>query len=193
MPTGAPASTRMPVWRGGRCCRTSGHYQQGPQRPPSRRVRSHGRRAAPRRHLIVPKVESATRALLLELNEPLYRAAVGDGTGQFPGLGSLLPTLMENEFDEDWERFLRCFLLNEGSNVQNLTAHGFANGVSPVEAALAIRAGALMILLTNQNAVSRDEATVRAALSTPHGSHPSRSWRRRLIAAFAAARREVRY
>lgn len=47
-------------------------------------------------HLIVPKVEAAARGLLLELNEPVYRSAVGDARGQFPGPGSLLPLLVDN-------------------------------------------------------------------------------------------------
>jgi hypothetical protein len=134
------------------------------------------------------KVEAAARALLLELNEPLYRAAVG----QFPGLGSLLPPLLDNEFDPDWERFLRTFLLNDGSNVRNLVAHGFADSVGPVEAALALRAGALLILLTTTHAAGRDAAAVRAALTTPQGATLRRPWRRRLAATFLAARRELR-
>jgi hypothetical protein len=143
-------------------------------------------------HLVVPKIEAAVRALLLELNEPLYRAAVGDGVGQFPGLGSLLPLLVDNDFDPDWERFLRTFLLNDGLNVRNLVAHGFADGVGPVEAALALRAGALLILITTEDATERDAAAVRAALATPQGTMAPRSWRQRLVASFLAARRELR-
>ncbi len=143
-------------------------------------------------HLVVPKVEAAARALLLALNEPLYRAAVGDAGGQFPGLGSLLPLLLDNDFDPDWERFLRIFLLNDGSNVRNLVAHGFTDSVGPVEAALALRASALLILLTTRHAADRDAAAVRAALAMPQGTLPRRSWRQRLTATFLAARRELR-
>jgi hypothetical protein len=64
---------------------------------------------------------------VLDLNEPTYRAAVGDCAGQFPGLGSLLPDLVNNDFDPDWGRFLRVFLLNDGSNMRNLVAHGFVD------------------------------------------------------------------
>ncbi|MFI5490606.1 DUF7380 domain-containing protein [Micromonospora echinaurantiaca] len=143
-------------------------------------------------HLIVPKVEAAARGLLLELSEPVYRSAVGDAIGQFPGLGSLLPLLVDNDFDPDWERFLRTFLLNDGRNVRNLVAHGFAHNTDPVEAALAIRAGALLILLTAGPAAERDTATVRSALATPTGAAPRRPWHRRLGAAFVAARHELR-
>lgn len=142
-------------------------------------------------HLVVPKVEAAARALLLQLNEPLYRAAVGAAVGQFPGLGSLLPSLLDNDFDPDWERFLRTFLLNDGSNLRNLVAHGFTDSVGPVEAALALRASALLILLSTEHAADRDAAAVRAVLATPHGTTPRRPWRHRLTAAFLAARREL--
>ncbi len=142
-------------------------------------------------HLVVPKVEAAARALLLQLNEPLYRAAVGAAVGQFPGLGSLLPSLLDNDFDPDWERFLRTFLLNDGSNLRNLVAHGFTDNVGPVEAGLALRASALLILLSTEHAADRDAAAVRAVLATPHGTTPRRPWRQRLTAAFLAARREL--
>ncbi len=139
----------------------------------------------------MPKIEAAARALLLELNEPVYRAAVGDATGQFPGLGSLLPELLNNDFDPDWERFLRTFLLGEGSNVRNLVAHGFADTVDPINAALALRTCAVLILLTTEQAVHRDAGAVKAALATPHGARPRRHWGQRLKAAFWAARREL--
>jgi hypothetical protein len=80
-------------------------------------------------HLAAPKVEAAARALLLELNEPVYRAYVGDSIGQFGGLGVLLEPLVENNFDRDWERFLRTFLLGDGKNVRNNIAHGFTDEV----------------------------------------------------------------
>jgi hypothetical protein len=60
-------------------------------------------------HLAVPKVEAAVRALLLELNEPVYRTQVGDATGVFPGLGVLLKSLLDNDFAPDWNGFCaRC-------------------------------------------------------------------------------------
>ncbi|WP_432195900.1 hypothetical protein [Streptomyces sp. bgisy027] len=142
-------------------------------------------------HLAVPKVEAAARALLLELNEPMYRTAVGDKSGQFPGLGVLLEPLTENGFDPDWSRFLATFLLGEGMNVRNLMAHGFMNEVGRETAALGLRAYALLALITSDESVDRDDATVRAALANPHGA-PSRSWGRRTVNAMRAARIEFR-
>lgn len=142
-------------------------------------------------HLAVPKIEAAARALLLELNEPVYRAAIGDATGQFPGLSSLLLELLNNDFDPNWERFLRTFFLSEGSNVRNLVAHGFADTVDPINAALALRACAVLVLLTTENAVHRDAATVKAALATPHGPRPRRRYGQRIKAVLWAVRREL--
>ncbi|GGP85171.1 hypothetical protein GCM10010215_08310 [Streptomyces virginiae] len=141
-------------------------------------------------HLSVPKVEAAARALLLELNEPMYRVAVGDGTGVFPGLGALLDPLLENDFDPDWERFFRAFLLNEGENVRNLAAHGFLDEVSRETAALALRACALLVLITSTGPVDRDRALVKAALAKPTLVLP-RSWWQRTVSAVRAARREL--
>jgi hypothetical protein len=142
-------------------------------------------------HLAVPRIEAAVRALLLELNEPMYRVAVGDGTGVFPGLGALLEPLLENGFDPDWERFLRTFLLGDGGeNVRNLTAHGFMDDVSRETAALALRACALLVLITSGEAVNRDREVVTSVLANP--LPPSRrAWRRRIVDAARAARREL--
>ncbi|MEU9699551.1 hypothetical protein [Streptomyces sp. NPDC047981] len=142
-------------------------------------------------HLAVPRVEAAVRALLLELNQPLYRAAVGDGKGGFPGLGVLLDPLVEAGFDQDWERFLRAFLLGDGGdNVRNLTAHGSMNDVSRETAALTLRALALMALITSSESMDRDAAAVRALLSSPLPT-PSRTGWRRIVDAVRAARREL--
>ena len=143
-------------------------------------------------HLVVPKIESTARALLLELNEPIYRTAVGDSDGQFAGLGSLLPYLADNDFDPDWERFLRTFLLSDGSNVRNLVAHGFMDDVDRDTAALSLRACALMVLITNSDAAGRDRAEVRLALSTPVTSTLYRSRQLRCINALRAAYLEMR-
>lgn len=143
-------------------------------------------------HLAVPKVEAAARALLLEINEPVYRAAVGDATGQFPGLAALLKSLLENGFDPDWERFLRTFLLGHGSNIRNFAAHGFLHKVDPLNAAAALRALAVLALIAPGPAVQRDAATVKAALANPTGTRPNRTWWRRITAAATAAWYELR-
>lgn len=141
-------------------------------------------------HLSVPKVEAAARALLLELNEPMYRASVGDASGVFPGLGALLEPLLENGLDPDWERFLRTFLLNDGENIRNLAAHGFLDEVSRETAALALRASALVILIASEASASRDRKFIKAALAAPVGGRP-RSWWQRTVSAVRAARREM--
>ncbi|MFJ9902030.1 hypothetical protein ACIRVK_03810 [Streptomyces sp. NPDC101152] len=141
-------------------------------------------------HLVVPKVEASVRALLLELNEPVYKTQVGDGVGQFPGLGALLPYLMENGFDPDWERFLRTFLLGDGMGVRNLVAHGFMDTVSREKAALALRAYSLLVLITSHEHAERDAGLVKASLANPLGV-PSRLWWRRIGRALRAARNEL--
>jgi hypothetical protein len=113
----------------------------------------------------VPKVETAARALLLELNEPLYRTAVGDSSGQFPALGTLLSALLACDFDPDRERFLRTFLLTDGSNVRNYIAHGFTDTIDRTTAVLALRAGVVLALLTSNDATPRDTATLKLVLS----------------------------
>ncbi|MFM9456868.1 DUF7380 domain-containing protein [Streptomyces europaeiscabiei] len=142
-------------------------------------------------HLAVPKVEAAVRALLLELNEPMYRVAVGDGTGVFPGLGALLEPLLEKGFDPDWERFLRTFLLGDGGqSIRNLAAHGFMDEVDRETAALALRASALLVLITSDDSLVRDRDFVMAALAKP--LPPSRrTWWQRTTGALRAARREL--
>lgn len=123
-------------------------------------------------HLAVPKIESSARSLLLEINEPLYRSAVGDADGQFPGLGVFLDKLEENDFDPDWGRFLRVFLLKDGLNVRNLVAHGFMHEVDRETAALALRACALLVLLVSDESTERDIEAVKASLATPNGKTP---------------------
>jgi hypothetical protein len=141
-------------------------------------------------HLVVPKVEASVRALLLELNEPVYKTQVGDGVGQFPGLGALLPYLMDNGFDPDWERFLRTFLLGDGMAVRNLVAHGFMDTVSREKAALALRAYSLLVLITSDERAERDAGLVKASLANPLGA-PLRPWWRRIGRAVQAARNEL--
>jgi hypothetical protein len=132
------------------------------------------------------------RALLLELNEPVYRTAVGDSPGQFPGLGALLPDLVENGFDPDWERFLRTLLLGEGANVRNLVAHGFMDEVDRDKAALVLRALVRLALITSDEAVRRDGGVVRAALAEPVNRGRCRPVWRRVVDALEVAWWELR-
>ena len=143
-------------------------------------------------HLAAPKIEAAARALLLELNEPVYRTAIGDSPGQFAGLGALLPYLVDNGLDPDWERFLRTYLLSDGYNIRNLTAHGYLDEATPATAALVLRACALMVLITGDDAAHRDCTAVKAALSRPLTPPSPQPWHRRFTNAARAAWLEIR-
>ncbi|MEU8407999.1 hypothetical protein AB0C19_17575 [Micromonospora sp. NPDC048842] len=79
-------------------------------------------------------------------------------------------------------------LLNDGCNVRNLVAHGLAHDLGPVEAALAIRAGTLLILLTAE----RDAPPVHSALATCYRRGAPPLVGQHLCAAFLAARHELR-
>jgi hypothetical protein len=59
-------------------------------------------------------------------------------------------------------------------------------------AALVLRACALMVLITGDDAAGRDNAAVKAALAQPLAGTPRRSWQQRGINAVRAAYREVR-
>jgi Domain of unknown function (DUF4209) len=98
--------------------------------------------------VVVPKVEAAARALLRELDEGIYRTQVAREPGQYPGLYVLLQELERLALDESWAYFLRWLLLGPlGMNIRNEIAHGFVSDISPVYAALALRAAALLITL----------------------------------------------
>lgn len=118
-------------------------------------------------HLAVPVVEASARALLLELNEPLYRVEQGSTIGQFPGLGFLLPQLLKSGFDPDWERFLGTLLLPRGENIRNLVAHGFVHDIRRSTAALVLRAAGLMALVAPGDRAEEDKEVVREWLRDP--------------------------
>ena len=97
-------------------------------------------------HVVVPKIEAAARALLRELDEGIYRVQVARDPGQYPGLYVLLQELEKLALDESWAYFLRWLLLGPpGMNIRNEIAHGFVGDISPVYAALTLRAAALLI------------------------------------------------
>ena len=129
-------------------------------------------------HLAIPKIEAAARGLLLELDEPLYRTELGSAHGQFPGLGVLLPPLLAHGLDPDWERFLGTFLLSRGSNIRNLICHGFIHDVAPGEAALILRACALLVLIAPSDTVQRNTQEVKALLAQPTQHRHTPKWRR---------------
>jgi hypothetical protein len=143
-------------------------------------------------HLAAPKVEAAARALLLELNEPVFRSSVGDKIGQFGGLGGLLDPLVDNGFDQDWARFLSTLLLSDGYNIRNDIAHGFKDDVDRNTAALVIRAAAVLITITFDDTAQRDRDAVLSALAHPIGPPRRRTWGQRVRRAAFAAYRELR-
>lgn len=139
-------------------------------------------------HLSVPRIEQGVRRLLLLLNEPVYRIEQGKKIGQFPGLGSLLPLLVNEGFDRDWARFIGALLLPRGHNLRNLLAHGFVDGIAPGHAASALRAAGLLMLLAPAADVSVDPQTIRHNLGDPlytanayHRLHPIRAHVSRVI------------
>lgn len=98
-------------------------------------------------HLAVPRFEGAARELLLELNVGIYRLPSGDNPGDYPGLFYLLKELELHAMDEEWIWFFRWLMLGPGGrNLRNDVAHGAAVNVSPIHAALALRALAVMVL-----------------------------------------------
>jgi hypothetical protein len=99
-------------------------------------------------HLIVPKIETALRLILRECDVAIYRTQVGRDQGGYAGLHELLAALEGVGFDPDWAYFLRWLLLGpHGRNLRNDVAHGLLAGAAPAEAALALRAASLVILL----------------------------------------------
>jgi len=77
-------------------------------------------------YIAIPLVEAAARSLLVELDEPAYKAELGASQGQFVALGSLLPALLKCGLDVDWYRYLKALLLSGGVNLRNLIAHGLS-------------------------------------------------------------------
>jgi hypothetical protein len=118
-------------------------------------------------HISVPRIEQGARKLLLFLNAPVYRVEQGKKPGQFPGLGFLLPRIVDEGFDKDWERFIGTLLLPRGHNLRNLLAHGFVDGISPGTAALALRAAGLMTIITPADDSTVEPETIRHNLGDP--------------------------
>lgn len=95
----------------------------------------------------IPLVEAAARALLLALDEPLYRAERGARPGQFPTMDFYVQSLEDNGFDIDWVRGIRATLLSDGLNLRNLYAHGFKLRFGENESALLLRIAGLLCAL----------------------------------------------
>ena len=113
-------------------------------------------------HVVVPKIETAARSLLRELDEGIYRLQVAKDPGQYPGLYVLLQELERLALDESWAYFLRWLFLGPlGMNIRNEVAHGFVTDISPVYAALTLRAAALLITVVAPQPPSATRATSR--------------------------------
>jgi hypothetical protein len=113
-------------------------------------------------HVVVTKIEAAARALLRELDEGIYRIQVAKDPGQYPGLYILLHELEKLALDESWAYFLRWLLLGPpGMNIRNDVAHGFVADISPVYAALALRAAGLLITVVAPQPPSAASTAVR--------------------------------
>lgn len=99
-------------------------------------------------HIAVPRVESAARLILRELDIAIYRVQLGKRPGQYPPLGSLLDELVALGFDEAWIYYLRWLLTEHtGMNLRNEVAHGRVRAASEAQAALVLRALLLVVLL----------------------------------------------
>lgn len=87
----------------------------------------------------LPLIERLCRELLLSIDAPLYRVQRDRTPGTYPGLGALLPPLLERGLDPSWHRFLRTFLsAPNGWNFRNEALHGFVDDVNATGAALVL-------------------------------------------------------
>lgn len=97
-------------------------------------------------HLVIPAAETAARRLLRELDQGIYKVAVGNSVGEYPSLRVLLEELDELVLDPSWSWFLHWIFLGPlGLNLRNDVAHGFVVGVDPAHTALVLRAASLLI------------------------------------------------
>ncbi|WP_353953571.1 hypothetical protein V6K52_09215 [Knoellia sp. S7-12] len=114
-------------------------------------------------HVTVPRVESAIRLLLRELDVAIYRTQLGQRPGVYPALGSLLDALESLGFDDSWAYFMRWFLADHsGKNLRNQIAHGRVTKVSFADAALALRALMLVTLLAGPGIADDIEGDLEA-------------------------------
>ena len=114
-------------------------------------------------HIAVPRIESAIRLILRELDAAIYRIQLGARPGQYPALGSLLAELVDLGFDDAWVYFLRWLLTEHvGKNLRNEVAHGRVAGTSRADAALVLRALLLVVLLCGPGNADDIEADLGA-------------------------------
>lgn len=150
-------------------------------------------------HLIAPKIEAAARALLLELDEPIYRIQVGSDPGGYGGLHGLLTSLEDADMDPDWIYFMKWLLLGSpGANVRNDLTHGLVFDPGPLHTVLVLRAAALIIPLVAPDsgaAANADRDRVLERIRRP--VHEPNDWptasgvRQRVLIGVAGAVRAV--
>jgi hypothetical protein len=97
--------------------------------------------------LAIPLVEAGMRGLLLELNEPIYRVERGSSPGRFPAMDFYVDRLGALGLDIDWSRAIRIALLNEGTNMRNLFAHGYKLSFTAEESAIILRLAGLFVAM----------------------------------------------
>ena len=99
----------------------------------------------------LPLVERLCRELLLQVDTPIYRIQRERKPGTYPGLGALLPLLLDRGLDESWYRFLRTFLAApNGWNFRNEALHGFIDDVDAFGAGLVLIALLYLALIRPQ-------------------------------------------
>lgn len=118
-------------------------------------------------HVIYPVVETGARMILLALDEPLYQVEIARTPGRFPSLDFYLNALDKHGLDPDWDRALRAVLLSDGSNLRNLTAHGFKHYFSRGETALLIRLAGLFVTIAPPGSATVDRETLAAYVRKP--------------------------
>lgn len=100
-------------------------------------------------HLVVPRIETAARLLLLELDVGVYNIHLGESPSGYPYLSSMLSELEDIALDPSWTYFLRWLLISPvGPNLRNEIAHGLTRPIGSVYAALLLRAATLLGTLT---------------------------------------------
>ncbi|WP_138443016.1 DUF4209 domain-containing protein [Sinomonas susongensis] len=84
-----------------------------------------------------PRVEALARAITLAIPLPVYRTQREKTPGQYPGLGALMPGLIEAGLDESWGRYITTLLASPiGENLRNELLHGFVSEVGELATAL---------------------------------------------------------
>lgn len=120
-------------------------------------------------HLVIPAAEAAARRLLRELDEGIYRVAVGNSVGEYPSLRVLLEELDELVLDPSWSWFLNWIFLGPlGLNLRNDVAHGFVVGIDHAYTALVLRAASLLI--TTSTTIKGDDRII--SVPSPREQRP---------------------